>query len=252
MTEAYTPGHSEQAVAFMLRRRLEPNGAFFLPYLKPGISVLDCGCGPGSITCGIALRVAPGEVIGVDANPGQLSLASRRAAELGVRNVSFRPGSAYDLPFADAGFDAVFSHALLEHLSQPRRAVKDFFRVLKPGGAVGVCTPDWGGFIVAPETPAVIAAFKAYVDLQNRNGGDVRTGRKLGDFLEAAGFEDIRQQARYENYEPLATIGDFLAVNLQEAGDDASAATWRAWARGGRGMFAQAWVSCTGRKRVKA
>jgi ubiquinone/menaquinone biosynthesis C-methylase UbiE len=210
--------------------------------------VLDCGCGPGTITCDIAQRVAPARVIGVDANANQLKLAAGRAQQLGAGNAAFRHGSAYELPFENASFDAVFSHALLEHLSEPQRAVDEFYRVLKPGGAVGVCTPDWGAFIVTPETPAVTAAFEAYVELQNRNGGDARTGRKLGGYLQAAGFANVREQARYENYQPLTTIGDFLALNLEEAGDAVSAGTWRAWARGGRGMFAQAWVSCTGRK----
>jgi len=184
----------------------------------------------------------------VDTNDEQLKLAARRAEALRIRNVNFRHGSVYELPFEDASFDAVFSHALLEHLSRPQQAVNEFFRVLRPGGAVGVCTPDWGAFIVTPETSAVLAAFEAYKSLQDRNGGDVQTGRRLGDLLEAAGFKDIRQQARYENYEPLTTIGDFLAMNLEEAGDAANAATWRSWARGERGMFAQAWVCCTGRK----
>jgi SAM-dependent methyltransferase len=248
MIETYTPGHSGQAIAFMVRRRLDPNGGFFLPYLMSGVSVLDCGCGPGSITCDIAQRIAPGEVIGLDANLEQLQLAARRAEDLRLGNIEFRQGSVYSLPFEEARFDAVFSHALLEHLAQPQRAVHEFFRVLKPGGALGVCTPDWGGFVVAPETPALRAALEAYKMLQDRNGGDVLTGRKLGGYLEVAGFTEIRQQARYENYEPRTTIGDFLALNLEEAGDSANAATWRKWGRAQRGMFAQAWISCTGRK----
>jgi len=56
MSEVYTPGYSDLATAFMLRRRLDPDGVFFLPQLKAGSSVLDCGCGPGSITCDSASR----------------------------------------------------------------------------------------------------------------------------------------------------------------------------------------------------
>lgn len=141
MSEVYTPGYSRQALAFTLRRRLDPRGAFFLSHLNPRVCVLDYGCGPGSI-CDIARRVAPGAVIGLDANAGRLTLAARRAAELRIHNVSVRRGSVYELPFEDASFDAVFSQALLEHLSQPRQAVKEFLRGLKPGGALGVCTPD--------------------------------------------------------------------------------------------------------------
>jgi ubiquinone/menaquinone biosynthesis C-methylase UbiE len=248
MKETYTPGQNEQAIAFMSRRRLDPNGAFFLRFLGPGISVLDCGCGPGSITCDIARRIAPGKVIGLDASAAALVIAARRAQESGIGNLAFEQGSVYSLPFRDASFDAVFSHALLEHLAQPQRAVNEFFRVLKPGGALGVCTPDWGGFIVTPETPQLLAAIEAYKALQNRNGGDVLTGRRLGDYFAAAGFSRIEQQARYESYQPRITIGDFLAMNLEEAGDASSAATWRAWARAGHGMFAQAWISCTGIK----
>ena len=248
MTETYTPGHSEGAVAFMSRRRLDPNGAFFRPLLLPGMCVLDCGCGPGTITSDIAQVIAPGKVTAVDASPSQLALAAERARQLRLSNIELRVGSAYALPFGDGEFEAVFSHALLEHLAEPARAVAEFFRVLRPGGAAGVCAPDWGAFLIAPQSPALLEAFDAYTRLQDRNGGDTRVGRKLGDLLEAAGFVEVQQQARYENYAPLATIGDFLALNLEEAGDHEHAATWRAWARGSRGMFAQAWVSATGRR----
>lgn len=248
MSETYTPGYSAAAAAFMARRRLEPNGAFFLPWLRPGISVLDCGCGPGTITRDIAARIAPGRVTGLDFNAAQVGIAARDAAAQGIANAEFRQGSVYELPFADASFDAVFSHALIEHLREPDRAMAEFMRVLKPGGALGVCTPDWGGFLLAPPSEKLLLAFEAYKKLQDRNGGDVYCGHKLGLYLERAGFTNIRMQARYENYSPLTTIGDFLAVNHEEAGDTASAATWRAWARAPNGMFAQAWVSCTGAK----
>jgi SAM-dependent methyltransferase len=248
MNETYTPGYSAAAATFMNRRRLEPNGAFFLPHLLPGMTVLDCGCGPGTITRDIAARIAPGKVVGLDFDATQVEQAAREARAQAIGNVEFRQGSAYALAFADASFDAVFSHALLEHLREPNRAVAEFMRVLRPGGVLGVCTPDWGGFLLAPPSEKLLLAFEAYKHLQNRNGGDVYCGHKLGLYLARAGFRDIRMQARYENYDPLTTIGDFLAVNHDEAGDAKSAATWREWARQPNGMFAQAWVSCTGAK----
>src|SRR5438552_14046874 len=107
MKKTYTPGYSEVAAAFMTRRRLDPSGAFFLPYLKPGITLLDCGCGPGTITRDIARRIAPGRVIGLDFNSEQVAVASRDAGSQGIANVEFRQSSVYDLPFADASFDAV-------------------------------------------------------------------------------------------------------------------------------------------------
>ena len=246
--ETYTPGYSAAAAAFMVRRRLDPNGAFFIPFLTPGMRVLDCGCGPGTITRDIAARIAPGHVVGLDYSADQVSAAAREWT--GTANIEFRQGSAYALPFEDNAFDAVFSHALLEHLKEPVKALVEFRRVLKPGGMLGVCTPDWGGFLLAPPSEKLLTAFEAYKQLQNRNGGDVYCGHKLGIHVEAAGFAGIVMRSRYENYDPLSVIGDFLAVNLEEAGDKAHAATWREWARQPNGMFSQAWVSCVARKNV--
>ena len=248
MSETYTPGYSEVAAAFMARRRLEPNGAFFIPYLKSGISVLDCGCGRGTITRDIARQIAPGKVTGLDFNADQVAVATRDAKSQGIANVEFRQGSVYALPFADNSFDAVFSHALLEHLKEPVKAALELKRVLKPGGMLGVCTPDWGGFLLAPPSEKLLLAFEAYKQLQNRNGSDVYCGHKPGMYVEAAGFEGIVMRSRYENYDPLTVIGDFLAMNHDEADDAKNAATWREWGRLPNGMFSQAWVSCVGRK----
>lgn len=88
-SESYTPGHSQNAVDFMAERTLESHGSFFTPYLETGVSVLDCGCGPGSITLGIAGRTVPGEVVGVDFEQSQVDRATAEAKRRGVDNVRF-------------------------------------------------------------------------------------------------------------------------------------------------------------------
>ena len=76
MRERYTPGHTPNAVDFMSRRTLDSHGAFFMPLLTNGIVVLDCGSGPGTITCDIAQRIPRGRVVGVDKDAKQVSLAA--------------------------------------------------------------------------------------------------------------------------------------------------------------------------------
>jgi SAM-dependent methyltransferase len=241
--ESYTPGHSQNAADFMAKRTLESHGSFFLPYLQPGLSVLDCGCGPGSITLGIAARAAPAEVVGVDFGASQIERAAASATGAGVANLRFETADCYALPFADASFDRAFSHALMEHLRDPVRALRELNRVLKPGGIIGVCSPDWGGFMLSPPSSELARAVEAYMKLQSENGGDVRVGRKLGVHLEAAGFAAVRMSARYECYPSLDFIGEYLALQLERAGNEQSASVFRAWSRQQAGMFAQAWVS---------
>ena len=248
MHESYTLGYSETALGFVSRRTLESHGAFFIPFLQPGMTVLDCGCGPGSITLGIATRIGDGRVIGVDLNPSQVQVASESAQRHGIANASFREGSAYELPFPSDGFDAVFSHALLEHLNDAGRAIREFLRVLRPGGVAGVCTPDWGGFIGSPPTPELMAALRAHNEIQNRHGGDTLVGRKLLGLMLDAGFAEVKAQARYQNYDDLTDITGALAVQLEHGGQHQHAEAIRVWGRRPVAMFAQAWVSCVGRR----
>jgi ubiquinone/menaquinone biosynthesis C-methylase UbiE len=248
MSETYTPGHSRNAVDFMSKRSLKSHGQFFAQYLSPGLSVLDCGCGPGTLTLDIAEAVAPGRVVGVDLASSQTERADANARERGISNVEFRQSSCYSLPFAENTFDRVFGHALMEHLATPQRALTEIRRVLVPGGIVGVCSPDWRGLLVAPMAPDLLKATKAYAAMQARNGGDLEAGAKLGSHLAAAGFVDIHMTARYECYSSLEFIGDYLALQLEGAADYQSARALREWSRSSGGMFAQAWVAAIGKK----
>lgn len=102
--------------------------------------------------------------------------------------------------------------------------------------------------MLAPPSDRLHAAVDAYKDLQTRNGGDVYVGRKLASLATQVGFRSVEMKARYEVYDSLQFIGEYLAVQLEDDSDSLNAATFREWATDRDGMFAQAWVSCTGVK----
>ena len=169
-------------------RTAAKEAAFFLPMLRAGMRVLDLGCGPGSITLGLAQAVAPGEAIGVDLQPSQVTQAQALSAARGVMNVRFEPADIYRLPFPDGSFDAVFGNAVLMHLREPNRALEEVRRVLRPGGIAGVRDSDWGGRIHAPMTPLLEQWYAITVRVRQHNGGDPFMGRHHRRLLLDAGF----------------------------------------------------------------
>jgi SAM-dependent methyltransferase len=240
MGERYTPGHSANATAFMAARSFGSHGEFIRPYIKPGMKVLDCGCGPGAISVGLAEAVGRvGHVTGIDFGESQIELAKTRA----TANLTFRVASVYELPFEGDAFDLVFSHALFEHLADPVRGVAEIRRVLRPGGVAGLCSPDWGGFILSPTDDQVETAITRYRMLQEKNGGKTCAGRQLGSWLAAGGLVPEKIQARYECYPDSRVIAEYLALQLEQTGDTESGSVLRVWAGLPRTLFAQSWVS---------
>jgi ubiquinone/menaquinone biosynthesis C-methylase UbiE len=112
----YSVGHRPAAVGYMARRTVERNAQFALPYFSSGRSLLDCGCGPGSITLGLARHLAPGHVTGVDLESSQVELARANAREAGISDACFDVADVCSLPFADEQFDLVSR----EHLRKSR------------------------------------------------------------------------------------------------------------------------------------
>lgn len=257
--EAYAPGWAEDAVAIMSSRTANRHASFLLPFLRRGMRVLDVGCGPGTITLGLAQSVAPeGEVVGIDLEASQVKLARRASRRTGVGNASFQVGSVYALPVASESFDAVLAHGLVEHLARPRDALVELRRVLRPGGVVGVCSSDWSRAVVEPRSADVEAALSCHFKLRRRAGGDPFAGGRVPALTEAAGFIEVSTTLLDEadlSYRDLAAyVGDRIEAAVQDVdsterpGFLRGAAAARRWGLQEGGRFTQRWVAVTARR----
>jgi SAM-dependent methyltransferase len=157
--------------------------------------LLDCGCGPGSITLGLATAVAPADAIGVDRSARAIELANALTKAQGVANASFREADVHALPFESETFDAVFAHALLQHLPDPQRAVTEMARVLKPGGVIALADFDYGGCLLWPRDSMLDLAADLMGKLHAADGRSPYVGRTLASLLHAAGLERVTPRA---------------------------------------------------------
>lgn len=229
----------------MAERTANYHASFVLHRLKPAYRLLDCGCGPGSISCGLAEILSAGHVSAVDQEVSQIELAQERVSRLGLTNIDFSVSSIFDLPYGDETFDVVFSHAVFEHISSPHQALAEFIRVLRPGGLVAIRSPDWGGFLVGPQSTELDNAIQSYAQLQTSNGGDTRVGRKLPALLRGCGLVDIEFSASYDCSVPPPVVAEYFALKL----NDTDAEAMHRWASDIDAFFATAWCAAIGRKR---
>jgi SAM-dependent methyltransferase len=162
----------EEAVVPALIREWAPRVAAAAG-IRPGDRVLDVACGTGELSRVVAEAVGPGgSVSGLDLDPGMLAIAARSAP-----GISWHRGVAECLPFRDATFDAVVSQFGLMFFQDRSRALREMWRVLRPGGRMAVAV--WASL---EETPA----YAAEVELVERMAGSaaanvLRSPFVLGD-----------------------------------------------------------------------
>lgn len=159
--------------------------------LQPGLRVLDVGCGPGNLTAYIADLVGErGEVVGLDPSAERIALA-RETALAGRPNLSFHVGRAEDLAaFAAASFDVLYCNSTLHWVADQPRALREFGRVLRPGGRLGVSGQS-GDFVAAHQRiKAEVLARAPYCQYDHDTAGEPRflTQREMSELLDAAGF----------------------------------------------------------------
>lgn len=200
-SEFYTVGDTNAQRKYLGHRTASDWVGFFIPHLRRGTNLLDCGCGVGSITLDLATIASPGNVVGIDLDNEQLNFARTEAVRRSVKNVRFEHASVYELPFPDSSFDAVLAHTLLMHLNDPPKALREMRRVLKkPGGVIGVFDDDFGSFFFSPPTPLLEKATKLLINVIELNGGSPFYSRNLRHLLLEAGFNKTEGHAVAAEY----------------------------------------------------
>ena len=250
---------------FHRRRTAARHAGFLLPHLQPGMRLLDAGCGSGSITLGLAQTIAPGGVaIGIDAGAASIKTARSLAASGGITNVRFEVADLYALPFEAATFDAVFIHAVLQHLPDPLAALREMRRVMKLGAVIGIADADLDGSLIWPSSPALDASIRLMTELHLAEGGSPHVGRQLRTLLFDAGFArsaasviadadgaketTARTSAFWASYhEAPALVAHITALGLAtEPQLRAMADAWRKWGVNPGAFWARFWCQAVG------
>lgn len=228
------------------RRTAANSAGYLLPVLTRGMSLLDVGCGPGTITLDLAQEVAPGRVVGVENVDAPLTAAREEAARRGDTTTVFRRGDVYQLPFADDSFDVVHAHQVLQHLTDPAAALREMARVCKPGGWVAARDADYAAMAWYPEEPALEEWRALYRAVARANGAEPDAARHFRAWARAAGLDDIQLTCSAWNYADPETCawwgesqatrysGETFAAQAASQGGTADtlaaiAAGWRAW-----------------------
>jgi SAM-dependent methyltransferase len=255
MDHRYTHGHHESVLRSHRWRTAENSAAYLLPWLRPGLDVLDVGCGPGTITVDLARRVEPGRVVGLDRADEVIAVAVDGADDSALANVRFVVGDTYALDFEDGSFDVVHAHQVLQHLADPVRALAEMGRVCRPGGLVAARDGDYAGFTWYPADRWLDRWLDVYERVARHNGGEPDGGRHLRAWARAAGFTDLSSSASAWCFsQPADRLwwGDLWADRMTESALGARAveiglvsadelqemaAAWRRWAAHPDGWF---------------
>ena len=210
----YTMGYSEEFRQLLERRSAETHARYLLPHLKPGMKVLDFGCGPGTVSVGLAKAIEPGELHGVDVKESEIDLARSAAAAGGHANATFHVGDVTALPFEDDSFDVAHCHAVLMHVPNTQAVLAEVKRVLKPGGIIASREMVVSASFLAPDTGVGFdSAWATFGKLLAANGGHPRMGSNLRSLFIEAGFANTQAGASFDHFgtaEDVAFLHGFI------------------------------------------
>ncbi len=265
MAEIYTHGHQESVLRSHRWRTAANSTGYLLDELRPGMSLLDVGCGPGTITADLAALLAPGRVVGIDISEDVIEIARAQArtrardragesaTDDAVTNLELVAGDFRTLGASPTGepvhFDVVHAHQVLQHLQDPVDGLRAMARLARPGsGIVAARDSDYSTFAWAPHSAALDRWREIYMAVTRHNGAEARAGRFLLGWAQRAGLSDVRyttstwtyatpdERTWWANLWADRTVGSSFAdqavvYGYATAGELAAIGDgWRAWA----------------------
>lgn len=186
--------------------RRDPDSAFGILGLHPGLRLLDVGCGTGDYLRVMAALVAPGDAIGIDLS-AELIKRAELLSPVDQANLSFQVADVYDLPFDDSSFERVTATQLMLHLTDPWKAIAELRRVLVPGGRVSIAEWDWDSTCLAVTDRGLGRRFTHLLCDQMHNGLIVR---ELVWRLAQYGFIDVDVAAQVRISRDLGAAHEWL------------------------------------------
>ena len=159
--------------------------------LGQGQCVVDYGCGPGWVTLELARRAGTsGRVIACDLNQELLALGEQHAAEAGLsQRIEWRHVADDRVPLPDASADRVFCKNVLEYVPSIDETMREFRRVLKPGGIARLVDSDWDLLVVEPLGSERVESLLAHA---RHAYNDAQAGRHLYGAARRAGFAEVK------------------------------------------------------------
>ncbi|HEY0973234.1 MAG TPA: class I SAM-dependent methyltransferase [Solimonas sp.] len=185
-------GLYDPVVALTTRERTFKRGLLRQAAPQPGETVLDLGCGSGTLALMLLQAQPAAKVTGVDGDPAMLAQARRKAQATG-RTLQLDESLVQTLPYADASFDLVVSSLFFHHLDRATKqaAFAEAQRVLKPGGRLHIA--DWG----RAANPLMRLAFHGIQLLDGYVTTADNVAGRLPDYMREAGFADAAESGRY-------------------------------------------------------
>ena len=188
------------------REELRPESVALLGRigLEPGHSAIDLGCGPSGILDLLSAAVSPGgRVVGLDADPAHVALASEYVRTHGLANVEVMSADARHTGLLSESFDLVHARTLLVTIPGPDEVVAEMVRLARPGGWVASQEPDTEHALCYPPLPAWDRLRDIFRTSFSRSGASLLIGRRLTELYRQAGLEEIEVVA----YAPLYPAG---------------------------------------------
>lgn len=193
--DVYTHGHHSVVVNQHAQRTAEDCAAFARHVISPDAQILDVGCGPASITVGLARWALRGHVTGIEVGDAILATAASTVAEAGVDNVTLDAESVYELTYDDDSFDVAYAHQVLQHLSDPVAAIREMERVVRPGGWVAVRDSDYSTMRGYPSSEGITRWREVYRQVCRHNGAEPDAGRHLYSWFRSGGLPQVQMSA---------------------------------------------------------